>query len=131
MLSTAVIGTVTSSDFSSSLRLRLSHTMGSYTLATPTPTCSHSKTGALEMTMRSPQFLHPPCEHSVTRTPRKEKHHTPKDFTLVFSTVFTSQIQVRPSHIIKCDDAAVFTLCYGLITCSPHLFGIFYIPLQH
>ncbi len=64
-----------------------------------------------------------PCEHSVTRTPREEKHYTSKDISLVFTAVFAPTFQARPSHVIRRDDAAVFTLCYRLLTCSPPYLG--------
>ena len=40
---------------------------------------------------------------------------------LVLSTVFANSFQARPSHLNVFYDAAVFTLCYGLLICSPRI----------
>ena len=45
---------------------------------------------------------------------------------LVLSTVFANSFQARPSHLNVFYDAAVFTLCYRLLTCSPRLRGFTY-----
>ena len=38
---------------------------------------------------------------------------------LVLPVVFAHSAQARPSHLNVFYDTAVFTLCYGLLTCSP------------
>ena len=56
------------------------------------------------------------------------QHRIPRD--LMLSVVFAHSSQARPSRGCVFDDAAVFTLCYGLLTCA-HLCMRCYIPLQY